>query len=309
LFVVLKILMVKKSLFSLTLIFLLFLPRPVPASDVEFPLVQSFSCFPYMKNGMLPEGQQDFTVDIGYSNTFMFSYDRDVVNDFDTFTATVGYRRGILKNLVAEFYLRAGVLYGGIMDKLIEDFHRLIGNGEDGRGEYERNRVHFKYKEIFSYEKAQPLTGPFIAGILTPLHDGADLDIHFRASLGIPLTERTGIRSGKPFLTAGVIALYRKKGFSLDMSLYASFFKPPDWAVAENVRSRMFFFNVHGAYKKIWGGFLFRSTPFRTTDLSNPASQIYIGYRISDHISIAMYEEIPPMDTVTDVTFRILLEF
>jgi len=301
--------MVKKSLFVFAVTFLVFLIRPVLASDVEFPLVQSFSYFPYVKNEMLPPGAQDLFLDLGYSNIYMFTVDGEIINDFDTFTATVGYRRPVLKNLVAEFYLRMGVLYGGGLDRTIEDFHKIIGIKDDGRDQLPRNTVHFRYRDIFQYNSAQSLTGPFIAGILTRIHHGRDVDLNFRASLGIPLNEKIGISSGKPFLTTGLSALFRKNGLALDISCYASFFKPPEWAEAENVRSRMFFFNVHGAYKKIWGGFLFRSTPFRDTDLSNPAYQIYIGYRISDHISISMVEEIPPMDTVTDVTFRLLLEF
>ncbi len=258
---------------------------------------------------MLRNREEQFIVDIGYSNTYMFNYERDVVNDFDTITATIGYRRFISRNLIAEFYLRAGVMYGGIMDKLIENFHGIIGNGEDGRSEFPRNTVHFKYKDVFNYNSSQALTGPFIAGILTKLYDGERIDINFRTSIGIPLQSKTGLSSGKPFLTTGVIFLYRKNRLALDMSLYGSFFKVPAWAETENVRSRMFFFNLHAAYKRIFGGFLFRSTPFRQGDVSNPAYQIYMGYRINEHVSISMYEEIPPMDTVTDVTFRLLFEF
>ena len=301
--------MVQKSASLLILVLLIIFPTASFSSDVEFPLVQSFSYFPYVKNEMLMNGTEHFTVDIGYSNTYMFNYQKDVVNDFETATATIGYRRSIMRNLNVEFYLRVGVMYGGIMDKLIENFHTLIGNGEDGRGEFLRNTVNYKYKDVFTHNSSQVLTGPFIAGILTRLYDCDVIDINFRTSIGIPLQSKTGLSSGKPFLTTGVIFLYRKKRLSVDMSLYGSFFKIPEWTETENVRSRMFFFNLHGAYKKIFGGFLFRSTPFREGDLSNPAYQVYLGYRISDHLSISMYEEIPPMDTVTDVTFRLLFEF
>jgi len=304
-----KNLMVQKSASLLVIILLLIFPSASFSSDVEFPLAQSFSYFPYIKNEMLKNGAEYYTFDIGYSNTYMFNYDKDVVNDFDTATVTIGYRRSVLRNLNIELYLRAGVMYGGIMDKLIENFHSLIGNGEDGRNEFPRNTVNYKYKDVFTYNSSQILTGPFIAGILTRLFDGELIDINLRTSIGIPLQSKTGLSSGKPFLTTGVILLYRKNRLSFDMSLYGSFFKIPEWAEAENVRSRMFFFNLQGAYKKIFGGFLYRSTPFRKGDLSNPAYQIYLGYRINDHISISMYEEIPPMDTVTDVTFRLLFEF
>ncbi len=304
-----KNLMVQKFAPLLILALLLLIPIASFSSDVEFPLVQSFSYFPYVQNEMLSNGEESFILDLGYSNTYMFNYEKDIVNDFDTATAMIGYRRSVLRNLNVEFYLRTGIIYGGIMDKLIENFHRLIGNGEDGRELFPRNTLNFTYKDIFSYNSSQVFSGPFIAGILTRLYDSKLIDINFRVSIGIPLQDKIGISSGKPFLTTGVVFLYRKERLSVNMSLYGAFFKVPEWAEAENVRSRMFFYNFHGAYKKIFGGFLFRSTPFRDGDLSNPAYQIYFGYRISDHISISMYEEIPPMDTITDVTFRILFEF
>lgn len=301
--------MVKKSILPFLLIIIVIFPLASYPSDVEFPIVQSFSYFPYIKNEMVDNGDHEFILDIGYSNVYMFTVEADIINDFDFFTATIGYRKSILRNLNIEFYLRVGVLYGGIMDKLIEDFHKLIGNGEDARGEFPRNTVNYQYKDVFSYNKAVTFAGPFIAGILTRLYDGKDIDINFRASLGIPLQEKAGISTGKPFLSTGFIFLYRKNKLALDLSLYGSFYKIPEWYDPEEVRSRMFFLKLHGAYKKIFGGFLFRSTPFRYGDLSNPAYQVFFGYRITDSISISMYEEIPPMDTVPDVSFRLIFEF
>lgn len=301
--------MVKKSILPLLLIIVFTFPMASYPSDVEFPLVQSFSYFPYIKNEMVDNGDHEFILDIGYSNVYMFTVDADIISDFDVFTATIGYRRSILKNLNIEFYLRAGVLYGGIMDKLIEDFHKLTGISEDGRDQLPRNTLNFRYKDIFEYDSSLALTGPFIAGILTRLYSGKDIDINFRASLGIPLQEKVGVSTGKPFLSTGFIFLYRKNKLALDLSLYGSFYKIPEWYDSEEVRSRMFFFKLYGAYKKIFGGFLFRSTPFRYGDLSNPAYQVYFGYRITDKLSISMYEEIPPMDTIPDVSFRLIFEF
>lgn len=304
-----KVPMVKNLTITLVLILVFIFPAVSYPSDVEFPLIQSFSYFPYIKNEMLDNGNHEFVLDIGYSNIYMFNYDKDIVNDFETGTLTIVYRKSILKNLNVEFHLRAGILYGGIMDKFIEDFHKLIGNGEDNRGDFPRNSVNYQYKDVFSYNKSISFSGPFIAGILTKLYDGKDVDINFRVSLGIPLQEKVGISTGKPFLSTGFIFLYRKNKLAVDLSLYGSFFKIPEWYDPEEVRSRMFVFKLHGAYKKIFGGFLFRSTPFRYSDLSNPAYQMYFGYRITDKISISMYEEIPPMDTIPDVSFRLIFEF
>ncbi len=301
--------MVKKIILPFTLVLILLFPVLSYSFDVEFPLVQSFSYFPYLQNEMLENGSDDLFLDIGYSNVYMFNFGRDIVNDFETGTVTIGYRRSILKNLNVEFYLRSGIIYGGVMDKLIEDFHKLIGNGEDGRGEYPRNTVNFQYKDVFSYNRSIVFAGPFIAGVMTRVYSGKNIDINFRVSLGIPLHENKGISSGNPFATTGFVFLYKKKGLNVDISLYGSFFKIPEWYDPSEVRSRMFFFNLHSAYKKIFGGFLFRSTPFRESDLSNPAFQVYFGYRINKMISISMYEEIPPMDTVSDVSFRLIFKF
>ena len=301
--------MVLKSKRSLILIIICLLPLSGYSWDVDFPLLQSFTWFPYVKNTMLQAGEDDLVVDLGYSNVYMFNYERDVVNDFDFASAAVAYRRSVSRNLTVELYLRTGLIYGGVMDKLIENFHGLIGNGEDGRGEFPRNTLNFTYKDVFSYDRAIAFAGPFVAGVLTRLYEGDYWSVNFRASLGIPLQEKAGISSGKPFLSSGIIFLYRKNNLAVDMSLYGSFFKIPGWGDAGSTGSRMFFLNVRGAYKRIFGGLLFRSSPFREGDLSNPAWQIYAGFRISRHLSISMYEEIPPMDTVTDVSFRLTVEF
>jgi len=302
--------MEKKSFVFIAILFLLVLLFiPSYSSDIEFPLVQSFSYFPYVKNSMLKNGNHDFFIDMGYSNIYMFNHKKDIVNDFEFVNLTIGYRRSISSRINIELYFRAAVLYGGIMDKLIINFHKFIGNGEDGRGEFPVNTVNYKYKNIFSYNSPMVIAGPLITGILTKVYDSDKFDINFRVSLGIPLQKKVGISTGKPFISTGIIFLYRKKEFSTDISLYSSFFKRPDWLTSHDVRSRMYYINLHMGWKKIFGGFIFRSTPFIDGDLSNPAYQIYLGYKISNHLSISMHEEIPPMDTISDVTFRIIFEF
>ncbi len=302
--------MEKKSFVFIAILFLTVLfTIPSYPFDIEFPLVQSFSYFPYVKNSILKNGNYDLFIDIGYSNIYMFNYKKDVVNDFEFVNTAIGYRKSISPGINIEFYSRIAILYGGIMDKLIVNFHKLIGNGEDGRGEFPLNTVNYKYKDVFSYNSTMVFAGPLIAGILTKIYDGDKFDINFRVSLGIPLQNKAGISTGKPFVSTGLIFLHRSKNFLTDISLYASFFKRPDWLTSQDVRSRMYYINLHMGWKKIFGGFIFRSTPFIGGDLSNPAYQIYLGYKISNHLSISMHEEIPPMDTISDVTFKILFEF
>ncbi len=299
----------KKSILFLIIAVLLVLPKSIFASDVDFPLIHSFSYFPFIGNDIQKKGEYEFTMDLQYSNVYMYNYERDVINDFETCNVTFGLRYFITERFGVEFFLKTAIMYGGIMDKLIIDFHKLFGLNEGGRNEYKRNVVNYTYKDVFSYEKSMVYAGPFIGGIIANIYNSDLFNINFRVSLGIPLLDKTGLSSGNPFLSTGFIFLFKKENFSADFSIYGSFYKLPDWAEAEDIGNRMFFLHIKGEYKKIFGGFLFRSTPFPEGDLSNPAYQLYIGYKLSNRLSISMYEEIPPMDTVPDVTFRIIYNF
>lgn len=290
------------------IIFFLSFPLIFPA-DVEFPIVQSFSHFPYCENELLKKGEYSITADILYSNVFMFDVPMNTFNDFELFSGTFGFRYSLSDNFNVELYNKSTVVYGGVMDLLIMDFHEMIGLKRGERENFNRNEVNYYYKDKFHYEKNIFINYPFVIGALAKVYSNEKLKINFRGSLGIPVSAKAGLSSEKPFLTTGMIFLYKKRNFSIDLSNYISFFKKPEWADQEDIRTKIFMVHLKSAYKRLFAGLIFRSTPFKTGDLSNPAFQMYFGVKISNFMEFSFVEEFPPMDTVPDFSFRIKLKF
>ena len=100
-----------------------------------------------------------------------------------------------------------------------------------------------------------------------------------------------------------IISQFKKGPWSVDFSSYLSFFKKPGWLDYNEVNSSNFFSRLKISYKKLFGGAIYKSSPYRYGDLSNRALVIYLGYRLNKTMEIVMVEEIPPSDTVSDVTF------
>ncbi|MEN8154935.1 MAG: DUF3187 family protein [Acidobacteriota bacterium] len=301
--------MAKVSLKSIFFIILFCLSTSIFPIDVEYPLVQSFTHFPYSENEVLKEGEYSFYADLLYSNVFMFDVARTTFNDMELFSGTFGFRYSISDSVNLELYNKSSIFYGGVMDLFIMDFHEAIGLKRGARENFERNEVNYYYKDLFFYEKNLFVNYPIVFGFLTKIYDGYKWDINFRASFGLPVSSREGLSSEKPFLTTGVIFLYRNGDLSFDLSNYVSFYKKPEWAEFEDIRTKIFMVHIKGVYKRFFAGLLFRSTPFKVGDISNPAFQMYFGVKISDFIEFSLVEEFPPMDTVPDFSFRLTFRF
>lgn len=301
--------MAKFNLRSFFIILLICLTPSIYPIDVEFPLVQSFTHFPYSENELLTKGDYSVFADFNYSNVFMFDVARTTFNDFELFSGTFGFRYSISDSVNIELYNKSTIFYGGVLDLFIMDFHDLIGLKRGARENFERNEVNYYYKDIFLYEKNIFVNYPVVFGFLARIHDSDELDVNFRGSLGIPVSSREGLSSDKSFLTTGLIFLYKSGNFSLDLSNYVSFYKKPEWAEGEDIRTRIFLVHLKGVYKRLFAGLLFRSTPFKTGDLSNHAYQMYFGVKISDLLEFSLVEEFPPMDTVPDFSFRLTFRF
>jgi hypothetical protein len=103
----------------------------------------------------------------------------------------------------------------------------------------------------------------------------------------------------------GLILLYKGKKITIDFSNHLSVFKNPNWLASEDLKKRVFHSEIRVNYKRAFGGFLYKSTPFRMNDLSNAAYQVYIGYKIGKYFELSLVEEFPPMDTTPDVSFNL----
>jgi len=280
------------------------------AVDVEFPLIQSIAYFPYSEHHTLGKGDFSLSLDMFYSNVYMYDFQRTTINDMETWSTILGFRYGISNRVTLELYYRTMVVYGGVMDKLIIDFHKLFGMTEGGRNDYPRNRVNYRYKDIFSYDKSLFTQAPLVLGMVGNLYRAGNFSINGRAAVGIPVAPKPGFSSSKPFYTAGVIFSYQKKNgkLSIDFSNHISFFTKPTWLFKEDLRGNIFLSDLRVNYRKVFGGLGYRGTPFKTGDLSNNAYLIYIGFKFLKHFEFSMVEEFPPVDTTPDVSFNLKIQ-
>jgi len=304
--------MKKTFIFALSfiLIYSVFGTQFVQAVDVEFPLIQSMSYFPYAEHNTLEKKGLRLTLDLFHSNIYTYDPYHVNVQDMEMFSGTLALGYGLSDRITLEFYFKSTHVFGGILDKLIIDFHKLFGLPEGGRYDFPRNLVNYRYKDAFLYDSAVTTTSPLVFGVLGNLYSSEKLDVNGRVSIGVPLSSKEGFSSNKPFLTAGLIFLYNKdsRKFSMTFSNHISFFKSPDWLEGEDLRERIFHSELRIDYRRFFVGLMHRSTPFKVDELANSANIIYVGFKILKNVEFALIEEFPPMDTTPDVSFQLRLK-
>jgi hypothetical protein len=277
------------------------------AADVEFPLIQSMSYFPYNHNHILAKKEVRLSLDMYYSNIYMFDYDRTTINDMEMLSSTLGFGYGLSERLTLEIYFKTVLTFGGIMDKLIMDFHDLFGLPMGGRDEFPRNKVYYKYKDAFSHSGSPMALSPPVLGVLGRIYEKDKFRVNGRVAFGLPLASKRGFVSSKPFTTAGLILLYvnDNKRFSASWATHVSFFSSPKWLEGEDLRKTILHTEIRVDYKWLFAGFLYRSTPFKERDLGNGAYQLYLGVKLWKRFEFSLIEEFPPMDTTPDVSFNL----
>lgn len=295
---------------NIILLCLLVVGFTLHGGDVEFPLIQSMSHFPYSDNQALGKRAYTLSLNMFYSNIYVFDYERTTINDMEMWSNTLAFRYGVSDRVTVELYYRMVLAYEGVMDKFIEDFHKLFGLKVGGRLDLPRNKVNYLYKDAFSYEKGVFVQSPLVLGVLGNLYKTETFRINGRVAVGLPIFSKPGFSSSKPFYTAGVIFLYKNKNgkFSIDFSNHLSLFANPKWLADEEIRNHIFLSELRVNYKNLFGGILYRSTPFKMGDLSNGAYQVYIGFRFLKRFEFSLVEEFPPMDTTPDVTFNLKIQ-
>jgi len=295
---------------TLSLILLLFGLQRLNATDVEFPLIQSLSYFPYAQHRTLEKGERQLSMDIYYSNVYMYDFDRTTINDMDLLSNTLAFRYGLNRRFTVELYYRAALAYGGMTDKLIIDFHKFFGLSEGGRHDYPRNTVHYSYKDAFSHSGSPMAQFPLVLGLLGNFHRGKDLHVNGRLAVGIPLGSKKGFSSGNFFAAGGLILLYKpeSKKFSASWATHYAMFGTPKWLAGEELKKGILHSELRVDFKPVFVGLLYRSTPFRVNDLANGAYQIYLGVKFLKYFEFSLIEELPPMDTTPDVTFNLKIK-
>lgn len=284
------------------------IPVSIYPRDVEFPLVQSMSYFPYADNSLPGKGKYSLTLDCYYSNIFMFNHNRTTLNDFEVLSTTIGFRCGIIEGGTLEFYYRHSFIFGGILDTLIEDFHNTFGLPDADRPLYPRDSVHYRFHDSFFYTGSQNAASHLTTAFLKQIYQSSHFSIKARAALGIPLSGKPGFSSGKLFVSAGVAASYKKNWFSLEFSNYLTFPGKPSWLSDVDIHPVMFFSQLEARAGRWIGGFTLRTSVFKEDDAANNAYQAYIGFKIFKHLELIILEDFAPFDTTPDVSFNLRIK-
>ena len=299
--------MKKNITFRVFLLFfyLAYLSVMIYPKSTEYPLIQSMSYFPYSDNNLLKKKDFSFNLDLYYSNIYMFNREKTVVNDFENLSTVFEFRYGLARGLNIEIYLRHSYIFGGMMDRFIENFHDYFGFSDNHRPDYLRNSVHYKFNDSFFYTDKKWVFSPIIVSFLGRILESPHFSIKSMIAIGLPLSNTPGLSSNKPFLTPGLILTYKKDWFSIDFSNYLSFFKEPVWLKGEDVRSFIYRSEIRLHIKRFITGFIFRTSPFEKGDISHNAYQLYVGFKVFKSLEFIILEDFSPFDTTPDISVNV----
>jgi hypothetical protein len=272
-------------------------------AGVEFPLIQSMSYFPFFENQVLEKSDLTVALKGYYSNIYSYNFagSESMINDFELASLVLSIRYGIFNNTVLELFYRYFYVYGGFMDKAIEDFHNLFGLPSACRENSPRNSVQFEYNEHFSYDSGTGTHSPLVLSVLQRFSSSDTFNIHGRFFLGIPIESKSGFVSDKLFYGAGLLFTYTKNNFLIGLAGYISFFKEPEWLNGEGLNNSIFNLNLKIKFKRLLAGFILKTSPIKEGNLSHNAHQVYVGYKVSDNLEIGFIEDLTKFDTTPDI--------
>jgi len=275
------------------------------AASVEFPLVQAMSYFPFFENKSLEKSDLTVAIRGYYSNIYSYNFngDESMINDFEMASIILAFRFGLFKKTVLEFFYRYFYVYGGFMDKSIEDFHDLFGLPSAGRENFPRNHVHYEYNDYYNYDSNMGSHSPFIFSALQHFFSSGTFNIYGRLFMGIPLKSKPGFVSDKLFYGTGLVLNYEKNDFSFGLASYISFFNKPEWLNGVDLNNSIFFSDIQIKFKRFLAGFVLKTSPIKEGNLSHNAHQVYVGYKISDNFEIGFIEDLTKFDTTPDICF------
>lgn len=272
-------------------------------SEVSFPLLQSFSYFPFTEGVPLDKGQFSVRLSWYYSNIFMFNHERTTLNDFEMSNLTMALRYGISRKGTIEVYIRYSSIFPGILDRVIDDFHQTFQIPDTNRHEFPRFKVHYWFQGRFVYTDSQHCLSPLVVAFLKQWYQRNGFSVSTRLAVGIPFSSKPGFSSEKPFLTGGLELVYASGGFSVAYSHHLSFFKSPRWLQGEYLRSYIHLSRLQINFRRFMGGLAVRTSPFKDGDVAHPGWQGYVGYRIFKNFEFVIIEDFAPFDTTPDISF------
>lgn len=291
------------------MVILCLIPLSLISMDVEFPLIQSMTHFPFTSIRPVDQGHWDYYMELNHSNIYSYDSQRFNVNDMEVFGVTVGVRYGLGPNLTLEAAQRVSFMGPGFLDPVIVGFHDLFGLKQGGRGEYPESQAMYLLGDSFSYSGGRTALLPLVVGISARVWQRPGAAVLLRVSAGIPLDPLPGFSSDRPFLTAGLTLTLSNENWYFHLNPRISLFRSPSWAEGIPMRERITAVEAVLRYRRWSLGMLLRTSPFEDTELANRAWVIRLGFRIFPWLELAIIEEFPPMDTTADVTFswRVIL--
>ncbi|MCP4217729.1 MAG: DUF3187 family protein [bacterium] len=294
-----------KHIMKIILLIMMVVAGPgLRAMDVEFPLIQSMSYFPYNDHFTRDAQTLSLTLNLAHSNIFIADSGSTTALDMAMLSNTITLRYGFKEHITFELYCRTQLAFGGILDEFTDKFHKAFGFSRNGRDEVPFGLVNYKYGDQFAYTKATLAQSPLVLAVLGNFYKTDTVYLNGRAAVGVPLLSKTGF-SGKPFFTVGLIYGYKRGKVSWHFANHVSVAKNPRWQAEEDLKNVLLHSELRGDYKRVFGGLVYRSSPFKTGDLSNAAIQAYIGVKIGKIFEFSLHEEFPPMDTTPDFTFML----
>jgi len=275
------------------------------AMDFEVPAVQAMAYFPFQDHRQLGKSNWSLSLDSYYSNIYMFNPDHSVIQDMEQFSSVAAVRWGLGAACTVEGYFRLARIQGGVLDKLIEDFHRLSWWPVSGRDQFPRNRVHYRYLDAFDYQRAQWFASHLQLAALVRFWQTGPWQVSGRCGLGVPLSGRAGLSSDKPFYFLGGIGRFAGNQWRVQLGGHAAFFGNPGWLAGAALKKHIWHGELRIDRRGLFGGAQYRTSPFRTTNLRHSAFQLFLGVKLFRRLEIALLEELPPMVTTPDVSLNV----
>lgn len=294
---------------SIIIFLLLISATGLTAKDIEFPPIQSFAWFPYEDTLTLKKGENSFTFQIYWSNTYIKDLDYGLYGDLETLSTEFTYRRGITDKLTLQLSVKASKNWGGVLDGMIEGFHSLFGLRQGGRKEAPRYEMDYRFGDRFAYNSSQNLLHPPILSLMYNIYSREYVSVNLIASAGIPLMSKRGFISPKPHFTLGGVFNYKKNRFHISLSALTAFYKTPDYLKGDDVSSRIFFSEMKIRWNWFIGGVIFKTSPWNFTNMNKNPLVLYVGFKFLKIVEFTLIEEAtPPLVSTPDVTFNIKIK-
>ncbi len=277
--------------------------------EIVFPPIQSLMQMP-VELDPSPRLKTGWEVQIFWAN--LFEEKGNFTADFELMKVNFLARLPLDNQTEAELLLAGCFSSGGLLDPLIDGFHRTFGFADAGRSNYDsfRSLLRLEYRGREAIKVQGWHMGFFSPHVFlkrtVPLPEGKIL---VRAGLKLPLN---GLPEGLDYslLSAGLELSYLrdfKKGrFLLSYSQFIN--SKPSFIEKQDFRSYTSRLLFSLTFKKFILSFSTRSSPFRVENLSARANTISLGYRPKPGIIIGITEDMAPYDTSADITFFLILK-